>query len=122
MQRLLMDARLILEAGPAVVRRAASMCTSMTTAVTSVATAATCVAAKATATRYGLSVAETVRREAGPASRALLDLRPDRARRRVWAGHGHAQIEVRGMTGSGPKHQRVSAAVTDRLRRLRGGR
>src|ERR687885_712938 len=44
----LIDAARILDAGPAAVRRAASMGTSMTTAVTSVATAATCVAAAAT--------------------------------------------------------------------------
>ncbi|TMM34777.1 MAG: cation-translocating P-type ATPase [Actinobacteria bacterium] len=57
-----------------------------------------------------------------PAARALLDLHPERSHRRVWAAHGHAQIEVRGMNGSGPQHRRVAASVTERLRGLRGVR
>src|SRR5438034_9849870 len=69
-----------------------------------------------------LAATEKLRHEAVPAARALLDLHPDRSRRRVWAGHGHAQIEVRGMTGSGTKHRRIAAGVTERLRSLRGVR
>ena len=57
-----------------------------------------------------------------PAARALLDLHPERSHRWVWAAHGHAQIEVRGMNGSGPQHRRVAASVTERLRGLRGVR
>ena len=79
-------------------------------------------AAAGAATRSALSAAATVGREAGPVSRALLDLHPDRARRRVWAGHGQAQIEVRGMSGSGPEHRRLRGAVTRQLRGLRGVR
>lgn len=75
-----------------------------------------------TLTQHGRTAAGTVLRQGAPAARALLDLRPRRTRRRVWAGHGRAHIEVRGATGSGSTHQRVSAAVTRRLRQLRGVR
>src|SRR6266545_2264030 len=79
-------------------------------------------AAAATAARQGRSLVDKVGQEAGPASRALLDLGPGRARRRAWAVPGHAHIEVRGMTGSGSTHRRVAAGVTRRLRSLRGVR
>jgi cation-transporting ATPase I len=80
------------------------------------------VATATAVTRGGVSLAEKIRREAEPAARALTDLHPDRSRRRVWAEHGRAHIEVRGMTGSGPKHRRVAAGVTRRLRKLQGVR
>jgi cation-transporting P-type ATPase I len=73
-------------------------------------------------THQSRSLIETVGREAAPLSKALLDLHPRRSHRRVWSGHGHAQIEVRGMTGSGPRHQRLAAGVKRRLGRLRGVR
>jgi cation-transporting ATPase I len=73
-------------------------------------------------TRQSRSLIETVDQEAAPLSKALLDLHPRRSHRRVWSGHGHAQIEVRGMTGSGPKHQRLATGVKRRLGRLRGVR
>ena len=78
--------------------------------------------AATTVYEWGRAGVDLVGREAGPASQALLDLRPGRARRRVWAGHGQAQIEVRGITGRGPRHRRVAAIVTRRLRRLDGVR
>jgi cation-transporting P-type ATPase I len=76
----------------------------------------------ATLTQHGRTAAATALRQGVPATRALLDLRPRRSQRRVWADHGRAHIEVRGVTGSGSKHRRVSAAVTRRLRQLRGVR
>src|SRR6266511_3777064 len=97
--------------------RAASRVASTATGLPSQAAAAA-----ATAARQGRSLVDKVGQEAGPASRALLDLGPGRARRRVWAVPGHAHIEVRGMTGSGSTHRRVAAGVTRRLRSLRGVR
>lgn len=51
-------------------------------------------------------------------SRALLDLHPRRHRRHVWAEHGHAQIEVRGLEGR--RARRVADAVDRAIRRLKG--
>jgi cation-transporting P-type ATPase I len=79
-------------------------------------------AAAADVVRQGLSAAGTIGRQIVPSSRALLDLRPQRARRRVWVGHGHAHIEVRGMTGTGSEHRRLRDGVTRRLTRLKGVR
>jgi cation-transporting ATPase I len=76
----------------------------------------------ATATQWSRSAVDAVGRQAGPASQALLDLQPGRAHRRVWAGHGQAHIELRGMTGRGQRHRRVAAGVTRRLRGLDGVR
>jgi len=78
--------------------------------------------AAASVAREALSVGQSLRREAAPVSRGLLDLHPARARRRVWSGQGHAHIEVRGMTGGGQQHRRLAAGVTRRMRRLRGVR
>jgi len=80
------------------------------------------VAAASAVTRRGVFVAETIRREAVPAARALFDLRPQRTRRRVWTGGEHAHIEVRGMSGSGPKHRRLRAGVRHRLTQQHGVR
>ncbi len=63
-----------------------------------------------------------LRREVVSETRALTDLRPGRTHRRVWSGHGHAHIEVRGMTGRGPQHQRLAAGVKGQIGRLRGVR
>ena len=98
---LLLEPSRLLAAGSDAVRGAASL------ALKAAPTPARVVDAAALVTRQGLSVVERVRREVGPAASTLTDLRPNRANRRVWAGHGHAQIEVRGMTGSGPRHRRV---------------
>jgi cation-transporting ATPase I len=105
----LIDPGRVLDAGASVVRTAASSTVAAGAAV-------------AAAARQGRSVAEKVRQEASPAWRALLDLRPRRAHRRVWTGEGQAHIEVRGMTGRGPTHRRLAAGVTRRLNRLRGVR
>ena len=78
--------------------------------------------ATVTAARWVGSAADAVEQEAGPASQAVLDMRPGRTRRRVWASHGQAHIEVRGMTGRGPRHRRVAAIVAGRLGRLDGVR
>jgi len=130
MLRRLIDTARLLTAGPAAVRGAVTVGTALATVVadrlpspdqviTAAAERIERVAAAATqAPARAAEVADSVRHS----GRALLDLHPERARRRVWAGHGHAQIEVRGMTGSGSRHRRVAASVTDRLRRLRGVR
>jgi cation-transporting ATPase I len=75
-----------------------------------------------TLTRRAVAAVDTVHREAGSATRSLGDLGQDRERRRVWTGQGHAHIEVRGLTGTGPTHRAVGAEVTRRLRGLRGVR
>jgi copper chaperone CopZ len=54
--------------------------------------------------------------------RALVDLHPRRHSRRVWAGHGHAHIEVRGLERGARGQERMARAVTASLRRLRGVR
>jgi cation-transporting P-type ATPase I len=120
-------ARLV-RAGQAVVGQAASLAVSTgVTAIRIPASAATgvpdrAVATAATVTRRGISIAETIVREAKPAARALADLRPQRTNRRVWEGNGQAHIEVRGMTGSGPKHRELRSGVLNRIRKLRGVR
>jgi cation-transporting ATPase I len=43
-----------------------------------------------------------------------------RIRRRVWSANGRACIEVRGLTGRGPQHRRLAAAVTSTLRSMKG--
>jgi cation-transporting ATPase I len=120
-------ARLV-RAGQVVVGRAASLAISTgVTAVRVPASAATAVpdralAAAATLTRRGISIADTILREAKPAARELADLRPQRTNRRVWEGNGQAHIEVRGMTGSGAKHRELRSGVLSRMRKLRGVR
>src|SRR5437879_4748095 len=119
MLRRLIDSARLLGAGPGAVRGAVTVGASLATAVAAdlaerlptpdrvvsaaaervgrIAAAATRAAGAAAALgETGHSVTDAVRHEAAPSARALLDLHPDRARRRVWAGHGHAQIEVRG--------------------------
>jgi cation-transporting ATPase I len=76
----------------------------------------------ATVVRSGIAALVTTAREAGPATRAVAELKPERTHRRVWAAHGQAQIEVRGMTGTGPEHRAVARSVLRQLRRLRGVR
>lgn len=60
--------------------------------------------------------------EAAGTARALADLGPRRARRRVWHRGGHAAIEVRGLSGRGAGHHRVADAVRGVVRGLRGVR
>jgi cation-transporting ATPase I len=56
------------------------------------------------------------------AGRALADLHPRRHTRRLWAGHGRAHIEVRGLGHGGPGRERLAGAVTKSLRGLDGVR
>ena len=65
---------------------------------------------------------DDVEREVSTAARALVDLHPARVRRRVWSTRGRAHIEVRGLDGTGPTHQRITSEVTGRLGRLSGVR
>ncbi|MFL6128820.1 MAG: hypothetical protein ACJ73E_07125, partial [Mycobacteriales bacterium] len=79
-------------------------------------------AAAGSAARQATSAGQGLRRQALPVSRALLDLHPARARRRVWSGQGHAHIEVRGLTGSGRQHQRLAGGLRRRLTAIGGVR
>ena len=56
------------------------------------------------------------------AAQTLTDLGPQRELRRVWHRDGHASIEVRGLTGRGPGHQRVAGSLRSKLRGLPGVR
>jgi cation-transporting P-type ATPase I len=60
--------------------------------------------------------------EAAAMGRVLFDLHPRRTQRRMWAGHGHAHIEVRGLSGSGPRHRRIATNVQRALSGLSGVR
>jgi cation-transporting ATPase I len=117
--QVLRSARL-LGAAPAVVRGVASLAGRGACLAADVAAQlpAQAIATADSLTRQTRSLAEAVAQEAAPTSRALFDLRPRRVHRRVWSGHGHAQIEVRGMTGSGRRHQQLAAGVKRRLRQL----
>jgi hypothetical protein len=66
------------------------------------------------------SAADALPRQIIWQTRALFDLRPQRTHRRVWTGRGHAHIEVRGLTGRGPRHRRVAAQVRGALSGMRG--
>lgn len=52
----------------------------------------------------------------------LLDAGGRRAGRRVWSADGRAHVEVRGLTGHGPRHRRLAEDVTAALRRVDGVR
>ncbi|WP_307795128.1 cation-translocating P-type ATPase [Actinacidiphila acididurans] len=51
---------------------------------------------------------------------SLADAGPRRGRRRVWAHRGRAHIEVRGLTGHGDRHERLSGALTAAVRAMDG--
>jgi cation-transporting ATPase I len=70
--------------------------------------------------RHGRSTVEKAPLHAVGLAKALTDLHPRRTHRRVWENHGHAQIEVRGLTGDGPRHGRVAAGVRRALNGLSG--
>jgi cation-transporting ATPase I len=70
--------------------------------------------------REAASRAGLASRTVSQGTRELLDLRPQRSRRRMWSGGNHAHIEVRGMTGRGPGHRRLAEDVRQRLRQLGG--
>ncbi|HEY5832557.1 HAD-IC family P-type ATPase [Streptomyces sp.] len=52
----------------------------------------------------------------------LTDAGRDRARRRVWAKAGRAHIEVRGLTGHGERHERLTRELTAVMRAVEGVR
>jgi cation-transporting ATPase I len=72
--------------------------------------------------RSGRSAVERAPRHAVGLAKALTDLHPRRTHRRVWEDHGHAQIEVRGLSGDGPQHRRLAAQVRRALNGLSGVR
>jgi cation-transporting P-type ATPase I len=72
------------------------------------------------AARQGGSAAVTLSRQTVWLGRALLDAHPRRTRRRVWQGHGHAHIEVRGLTGTPPRVRAVARDVRGALSGLAG--
>ncbi len=78
------------------------------------------VTAAAGVARQGVSAVEQAPQHAVWMARALADLNSRRTHRRVWEDHGHAQIEVRGLTGSGSQHRRVAAGVRRALNGLSG--
>jgi hypothetical protein len=80
------------------------------------------VTAAAGAARHGLSAVEQAPRHTAWMAKALADLHSRRTHRRVWEHHGHAQIEVRGLTGSGSQHRRVAAGVRRAVNGLSGVR
>jgi cation-transporting P-type ATPase I len=71
--------------------------------------------------RLARSVPDVTPPQLAAATRALLDLHPQRLRRRVWEGHGHAHIEVRGLAGGG-QAQRIGTDVREELRATPGVR
>jgi cation-transporting ATPase I len=73
-----------------------------------------------TGARMPVTIADVLPRQATATARALLDLHPRRTQRRVWAGQGHAHIEVRGLTGSGARHQRLAAKLRRALSAVPG--
>jgi cation-transporting ATPase I len=112
-----------LTAGVSVLRGVASLAGSVTRQAVSMAPGpGTVLDAAATLSRRAVAAVDTVQREARPAARSLGDVGPDREHRRVWSDHGHAHIEVRGLTGTGSTHRRVAADVTRRLQAMRGVR
>ena len=88
------------------------------------AAARTPVRAAATAADAALrsSPVQAVSRQAGWTARAVLDLHPSRTHRRVWEGHGHATIEVRGLTRTGSHPDDVATPVRRALSGLGGVR
>ena len=72
--------------------------------------------------RQGAAAAEAAPRQVVSVAKALVDAHPRRTHRRVWRSGGHAQIEVRGATGSGPRHRRVTTGVRRALSGLNGVR
>ncbi|MBA9005822.1 heavy-metal-associated domain-containing protein [Thermomonospora cellulosilytica] len=72
--------------------------------------------------RRGLDAAATAPREIAEAERSLIDFHERRRRRRVWAEHGRAYIEVRGIGGHDERARKVAGDATRSLRGLRGVR
>src|SRR3954463_12318177 len=80
------------------------------------------VTAAAHMARYGRDTVQRAPRHAGGLAKALTDLHPGRTHRRVWDNRGHAQIEVRGLSGDGPQHRRVASGVRRALNGVSGVR
>src|SRR3954453_5882399 len=78
------------------------------------------VTAAAHMARYGRDTVQRAPRHAAGLAKALTDLHPGRTHRRVWQNHGHAQIEVRGLTGDGPQPPRGAAGVRGVLKDVSG--
>ena len=74
------------------------------------------------AARQGRAAAVALPRQTAWLARALLDAHPRRTRRRVWQGHGHAHIEVRGLDGAGARSRAVVRDVRGALSGLGGVR
>ncbi|GAA4612072.1 hypothetical protein GCM10023195_51520 [Actinoallomurus liliacearum] len=72
--------------------------------------------------RRGFGLVTGVPRNALGVGRALLDLHPRRQRRQVWAEHGHAYIDVRGIDGDGRAARDLAGHATAAVRHLRGVR
>ncbi|MFF3911385.1 heavy-metal-associated domain-containing protein [Streptomyces sp. NPDC001848] len=74
------------------------------------------------AVRQGVSAAAGVPGRAVRAGRVLADLHPRRHTRHVWASHGRAHIEVRGLDRGARTRERLVGGVTRALRGLNGVR
>ncbi|MGR6971349.1 heavy-metal-associated domain-containing protein [Streptomyces cynarae] len=74
------------------------------------------------AVRQGVSAAAGVPGRAVRAGRVLADLHPRRHTRHVWASHGRAHIEVRGLDRGGRTRERLTSGVTRALSGLSGVR
>jgi cation-transporting P-type ATPase I len=77
------------------------------------------------ARRAGSQAAEVaglgrIPRGVAEAVHGLSDVGPHRSKRRTWSRDGRAHIEVKGLTGQGPQHRRLSAGVTAALTGIKG--
>ncbi|HET6856197.1 MAG TPA: heavy-metal-associated domain-containing protein, partial [Streptomyces sp.] len=72
--------------------------------------------------RHGASAAQAAPRQVVWTAKALFDPHARRTHRRVWQRHGHAQIEVRGLTADRPPDDRLSRRVKGAVNRLNGVR
>ncbi|HEV2639152.1 MAG TPA: cation-translocating P-type ATPase [Actinocrinis sp.] len=75
--------------------------------------------------RAGAQAAQVARlgripRGVAEAVHGLSDVGPHRTKRRTWARDGRAHIEVKGLTGQGGQHRRLSAGVTAALTEIKG--
>ncbi|MFL6051881.1 MAG: hypothetical protein ACJ72W_03030 [Actinoallomurus sp.] len=79
-------------------------------------------AATIPAVRRGHELVTAIPQHVTWVGRALLDLHPRRQRRQVWAEHGHAHIDVRGIDGDGRATLGLAGRATAAVGHLRGVR
>lgn len=81
----------------------------------------TAAAGTATVARaVGVAAVEEAARRPRPVLAAMADVGAGRHVRRSWTRAGHAHVEVRGLSGRGARHRKVSVDVTEALERMEG--